>query len=109
MKNLFKSPKAESDLIFFNEERQHLKEYKRSETTLRGLLGQKSDNKIQKKKTVKSVKESKPIEGLTRLEGFGLNDDMADKEFPTSNDLRKMPLAEQIKLKRITYKLNSTN
>lgn len=107
--NTFKSPTAQSDLIFFNEERQYLKEFKRSETTLRELLGQQPKDKIQKKKTTKSVKESKPIEGLTRLEGFGLNDDMADKEFPTSNHLRNMPLDKQIRLERITYKLNSTN
>ena len=45
---------------------------------------------------------------LTRLEGFGLNDDKADKEFPTPAKLESLLQRSEIKLNRITYKLNDT-
>ena len=34
---------------------------------------------------------------------------MADKEFPSPTQFKKMPLSKEIKLERITYKLNDTN
>ena len=46
---------------------------------------------------------------LTKLEGFGLNDDKADKEFPTLAQLQNFPQNSDIKLQKISYKLNEGN
>jgi len=73
----YRSPKTESALDFFKINEGKKPDFKRSETN-KGL---------HKKQKSMRLPTPKPIVQLSKLEGFGLNDDMADKEFPSPAQL----------------------
>lgn len=86
-----KSPKQELNQNFFNFPADDpKKEYKRSDSQHFKLI---SGSKHRKQKSLRiASKPQKPSMELTRLEGFGLNDDMADKEFPKADQMSQLPL-----------------